>query len=225
MAQARKVKRKPSETSARGPTPGWVWLFAGMVVGLGIAAVFYLQGADRMGQQPSWLTDRSAATGAPPTSTTAAAPAAAPPRAAAPAPVPTSQAPTPAPAAAPSGSTAPSAARFQFYEMLPQDEITVQTPASRTVPSTQPPPAQTIARPSERIVLQTGSFRQFAQADEMKARLALMGLQANIREVRVNGENFHRVYVGPFDNEAQANRTLERLRRENIDAMRLPTSG
>ena len=71
-------------------------------------------------------------------------------------------------------------------------------------------------------MLQTGSFRQFQQADEMKARLAMMGLQATIREVRVDGQTFHRVYLGPFDNEAVADRWTERLRRENFEVLRLP---
>jgi cell division protein FtsN len=59
----------------------------------------------------------------------------------------------------------------------------------------------------------------------MKARLAMMGLQADIRQVQVGGQTFHRVYLGPFENEAQADRWAERLRRENIEVLRLPVSG
>ena len=217
MAQARKVKRKPAPARSRGPTSGWVWLLAGMIVGLAIAAVVYLQGLDRMGQQPPWLTAESSAQ--------PATPAQAPAPAQTPARTPTPQAATPA-------APAPGSSRFQFYEILPQDEITVAPPTPRAtpapsaapIPATATPPTQT-ARVQERFVLQAGSFRQFAQADEMKARLALMGMHADIREVRVNGETFHRVFLGPFDSEAQANRALDRLRRENIEAMRLPASG
>jgi len=52
-----------------------------------------------------------------------------------------------------------------------------------------------------------------------------MGLQANIREVQVGGQTFHRVYVGPFENETQAGRWTDRLRRENIEVLRLPAPG
>ncbi len=200
MAQARKVRRKPASTESRRPTPGWVWLLAGMVVGLAVAAVLYLQGADRMGQDPGWLTH-----GTPSPS-------------------------EPAPEAAPK-VTAPAqeTTRFQFYELLPSDEVRIPGPAPEQPSAARPTPAptpvpQTTPGTGGRVLLQTGSFRQFAQADEMKARLAMVGLQANIREVRVNGQRFHRVYLGPFASETQVNNALERLRSENIEVLRLPAS-
>ncbi len=205
MAQARKVRRRPASTRRRGPTPGWVWMFAGVVVGLAVAAVLYLQGADRMGQDPGWLTrdeSRPAVT------------------------------PAPQPAQAPPAAPA-ERSRFQFYELLPRDEVripeTAPAPPRTAEPAPTPAPTPTPApeqRPppeaATRVMLQTGSFRQFQQADEMKARLAMMGLQATIREVRVDGQIFHRVYLGPFDSEAVADRWTERLRRENFEVLRLP---
>lgn len=206
MAQARKIRRRPASTRSRGPTPGWVWMFAGVIVGLAVAAVLYLQGADRMGQDPGWLTrdeSRPAVT------------------------------PAPQPAQAPPAAPA-ERSRFQFYELLPRDEIRVPEaapppPPRAVTPAPAPTPAPATAteqqpRPetAARVLLQTGSFRQFQQADEMKARLAMMGLQATIREVRVDGQTFHRVYLGPFDNEAVADRWTERLRRENFEVLRLP---
>lgn len=204
MAQARKVRRKPAASTASAPaqpTPGWVWLLAGLIVGLAVAGVFFLQGVDRMGQDASWLRQESAPT-APPLVADPPAP--------------------PQPAR--------DTARFQFYELLPQDEIRVPAPSAATpaTPAAPPPtatPTQPAAPAAARVALQTGSFRQAAQADEMRARLALLGLQANVRVVRVNGETFHRVFVGPFESDAQVNRALERLQRESIDAFRVPASG
>ncbi len=202
MAQARKVRRKPASTRSRRPIPGWFWLLAGMLAGLAIAAILYLQGADRMGQDPGWLTRGEGQ----------------------PAPI----APVREPPAA-SPDAAAERSRFQFYELLPKDEVRIPesapapSPSPRATPAPQPQPQ---ARPETggRVLLQTGSFRQFQQADEMKARLALMGLTANIREVRINGQTFHRVYVGPFGSDAQVTRAMERLRSENIEALRLPAS-
>lgn len=203
MAQARKVRRKPAPSRPRGPTPGWVWMLAGVVVGLAVAAVLYLQGADRMGQDPGWLTGEE-------------------------------RRPAPAPVVQPEPAQPPPAApaersRFQFYELLPRDEVRIPeappAPPRAAAPAPAPAPATEPGaqpRTAARVTLQTGSFRQFQQADEMKARLAMMGLQATIREVNVDGQTFHRVYLGPFDNEAVADRWTERLRRENFEVLRLP---
>jgi cell division protein FtsN len=206
MVQARKVRRKPASTRSRRPIPGWFWLLAGMLAGLAVAAVLYLQGADRMGQDPGWLTRGDGP----------------------PAPIAPAREP---PAAAPEAPAERS--RFQFYELLPRDEVRIPEsaptapPPPRAAPAPVPQPQpQPQARPEtgSRVLLQTGSFRQFQQADEMKARLALMGLTAHIREVRIDGQTFHRVFVGPFDSDAQVARALERLRSENIEALRLPAS-
>lgn len=210
MVQARRVRRKAVASGSSRPIPGWFWLLAGMLAGLAVAAVLYLQGADRMGQDLGWLTQGDSQ-----------------PAAAAPA----RDAPRPAAPDAPAEGS-----RFQFYELLPRDEVRIPESAStpRATPRAAPTPApaapaapQPQARPEGggRVLLQTGSFRQFQQADEMKARLALMGLQANIRQVQVEGQTFHRVYLGPFENATQADRWTDRLRRENIEVLRLPAPG
>ena len=204
MAQARKVRRKPPSTRSRRPIPGWFWLFAGMLAGLAVAAILYLQGADRMGQDPGWLTHGEGR----------------------PAPIdPVRESPATPP------ETPAERSRFQFYELLPRDEVRIpeSAPTAPTPPRAAPAPApqpQPQVRPDtgSRVLLQTGSFRHFQQADEMKARLALLGLTANIREVRIDGQTFHRVYLGPFDSDAQVARALEQLRSENIEALRLPAS-
>lgn len=219
MAQARRVRRNPHPGRSTRPIPGWIWLLAGVVAGLAVAGTLYLQGADRMARDFGGLGIAQ-----PSSPSTTAEPAT-----------------RPVPDAA-----APERSRFQFYELLPRDQVTIprapapppaSPPPRATAPATPPaasppsPPAAAAATPaapaaaSGRVLLQTGSFREFAQADEMKARLAMMGLQANIRQVQVGGQSFHRVYIGPFENETQANRWAERLRRENMEVLRLPAPG
>jgi cell division protein FtsN len=195
MAQARKLRRKQApEQGAREPTPGWVWLLLGMLIGLGMAALLYLQGADRWRLDQSWLTEPGTGVPAP--------------------------APPPAPRSPTSEETNP---RFQFYDLLPRAEIAVPTPAPRA-PTPPPPPRADESRLTSPQVLQTGSFRRFEQADELKAQLAFLGLQARIEEVRIGGQEFHRVFVGPFTTEAQLRRTEEQLRNANIEALRRPAS-
>lgn len=58
------------------------------------------------------------------------------------------------------------------------------------------------AAEADRYMLQMGSFRQYADADRLKASLALVGIQAEIQRVKIdNGETFHRVRAGPYSPE------------------------
>ena len=57
-------------------------------------------------------------------------------------------------------------------------------------------PANTLST----YVLQVGSFNQYADADRVKATLALNGLEAFVQKVTVEGRgDFYRVRLGPFD--------------------------
>lgn len=194
MAQARKTRRKSTPRKASRPVPGWVWMLIGLVIGLGIAAVLYLQGADRS-------PDLSALFGEPAGETVA------------PTPSPVERDPVPR----------DDEPRFRYYELLPEDEIRVPE-SGRDAPAPTVPPA-TSPREGEPVVLQTGSFRRFAQADEMKARLTLLGLDPQVHEVELQGETWYRVYLGPFSDEDRVRQALERLRTENIEALRLRHRG
>ncbi len=43
-----------------------------------------------------------------------------------------------------------------------------------------------VAKDKSAYILQMGSFRKFADADRMKARLALIGIEAEIQRVSIN---------------------------------------
>ncbi|MGM0553970.1 MAG: SPOR domain-containing protein [Pseudomonadota bacterium] len=196
MAQARKVRRKPAASKSRS-IPGWAWMLAGLLIGLGVAAVLYLQGADRSGDLATLFGDPESANPEPPAE--------------------------PAPETEPADPAADEP-RFRYYELLPEDEVRVPesergTPRDTTVV----PPAS--PGDGEPVVLQTGSFRRFGQADAMKARLALLGLDPQVHEADIDGETWYRVYLGPFHDEARVRQTLERLRSENIEALRLHQPG
>ncbi|WP_019626028.1 SPOR domain-containing protein [Thioalkalivibrio sp. ALJT] len=194
MAQARKTRRKSTSDSASRPIPGWVWMLIGLLLGLGVAAVLYLQGTDRSPDLAALFDD-------PTTETTA------------PAPVPVERERVPS----------DDEPRFRYYELLPQDEIRVPE-SERAAPAPTVPPA-TSPDAGEPVVLQTGSFRRFEQADEMRARLTLLGLSPNVREVELQGDTWYRVYLGPFRDEDRVRQALERLRTENIEALRLRHQG
>ena len=72
------------------------------------------------------------------------------------------------------------------------------------------------------FVLQVGSFKQFEAADEIKAKLALMGVTADIQRVVINGQDVrHRVRIGPYKNSNQLKQAKDRLLANDLDFMLL----
>ena len=109
-----------------------------------------------------------------------------------------------------------SGSRFDFYEMLPRFEV--------VIPETEREVSKGGAeiRPVSKVgtyVLQTGSFRSFADADRMKARLALQGLQSQIQKVTIDEKRWHRVRLGPFTDLAELQKTRRQLRAANVDVL------
>ncbi|MEZ5661538.1 MAG: SPOR domain-containing protein [Burkholderiaceae bacterium] len=47
-------------------------------------------------------------------------------------------------------------------------------------------------------LLQAGAFRRLADAESMRARLALLGFEGQIQQALVNDETVYRVRVGPY---------------------------
>jgi len=70
-------------------------------------------------------------------------------------------------------------------------------------------------------VLQTGSFANFEDADQLKARLALSGLIAHIQKVEVRGKIYHRVRLGPYQQIEQLDAAGDQLKKLGIRALRL----
>ena len=90
--------------------------------------------------------------------------------------------------------------RFDFYKLLQESEV--------IVPATEP--AQTVEKivetqpDSMEYILQVGSFRNNVDADKLRAQLILLNLDARIEKVTIrNGELWHRVIVGPFQDQSR----------------------
>lgn len=65
-------------------------------------------------------------------------------------------------------------------------------------------------------LLQCGSFRTRAQAEEMKANIAFQGLEAQIRDTRGTNGQWFRVILGPLQTKRDAERAKHTLRKINI---------
>ena len=71
----------------------------------------------------------------------------------------------------------------------------------------------------EAFYLQTGSFQNANEADTLKARLALLGLEAAIQTRNVPDKGvMHRVRVGPYTDVEELNRIRDVLKQNNIEA-------
>jgi cell division protein FtsN len=66
-------------------------------------------------------------------------------------------------------------------------------------------------------ILQMGSFRKYQDADRMKAKLALIGIEAEIQKVSINNrDTFHRVRSGPYRGQRQLNAVRNLAKENNI---------
>lgn len=116
------------------------------------------------------------------------------------------------------GATTPEATnRFEFYDMLPDAEVDVAE-QPKSPHAAAPPP---VSAPGTYVV-QAGAFPDFAAANRVKARLALLGVVSEIQTADSNGALFHRVRIGPIDNLAELNRLRTRLRQNGIEHQVIP---
>ncbi len=112
--------------------------------------------------------------------------------------------------------------KFDFYTLLPELEIVI--PQEETQPPKQKPNTITAQQQSEYkggYLLQAGSFQQFNEADSLKARLALIGVEANIQSVEVNKTKWHRVQIGPSNDRTSLEALRKRLKASQIDTILL----
>jgi cell division protein FtsN len=67
-------------------------------------------------------------------------------------------------------------------------------------------------------LLQAGAFKGQEDADSMKVKLALIGIEARIVTAEVNGVTFYRVRVGPYGKLEDMNKARTRLAENGIEA-------
>lgn len=122
------------------------------------------------------------------------------------------------------GDKPPVKPRFDFYEILPGNQSAQPAPA-RTPPAAAPTPpeggpavAPAPAATPESLVLQAGAFSSEEEADNLRARLALMGLESNVQTLAVAGKGtLYRVRLGPFASPDDMSRVRAELAQNGID--------
>ncbi|MFZ9642393.1 MAG: SPOR domain-containing protein [Candidatus Methylopumilus sp.] len=99
---------------------------------------------------------------------------------------------------------APTKDRFEYYNILPGNESKVTEQEIKQLENN--PQAK------ESYFLQVGAFKTEEEADNVKAKLALLGLEAIIQTVSTPEKGvLHRVRVGPFADTSQITKTRSDL--------------
>jgi len=84
-----------------------------------------------------------------------------------------------------------------------------QTPRTGSSPPTA-------ANAQTQYYLQTGAFRSESEAEALKARILMLGLDSFVQSVQVDGALLHRVRVGPFRGIDEMNRSRIVLGKSSI---------
>jgi len=199
-----------ADTRSRKSTPGWVWFAVGFIAGAFSVGLAWLR------LEPADVQALTAGLTAP------AQPA--------------------APAAEDDERNAVPKPQFQFYSLLPGMEVVVpddevdrrsgaapaQPAAPTPPPAATPPPAVAAATPApppaakpadEVLMLQVAAYKNGADAEGLKARIALRGLEAVVQSVTIDKETFYRVRLGPYRGIEQLQGARERLKKNGYDSV------
>ena len=185
-------KRRGARKKVSSGIPAWFWLLGGILIGLGTAVALMLKGY-----------------------------------------LPEFKPHTPAVDSNPSGVTEsaileespqeakPKKPRYDFFTVLPEMEVVVpeQELKRKAKPAPDTPNNSVFSDDQDSYVLQVGSFQNVTDAEQMKARLALMGSVATIQTVTVNGQTWHRVRIGPFKGARKADQMRRMLADNRIDTL------
>ncbi len=203
------VSRTPAAKRRQGAAGGvLVGVFIGLVLGLALAAgvAYYFMKGPSPYQTPAAPAKEAAKE---PPKDTAKEPPREPAKAGR---------PEPAPAAG-------EKPRFDFYRILPgseeprpqakpQDTTTDRATAERAAPEA----ADKAAKPADRFWLQAGSFAVEADAENMKAQLALSGWEAVVQAATLPDKGLrYRVRIGPYADTDELNRVKAELARRGFD--------
>jgi len=181
------VARRGASRGSRNSTPALLWLFAGVLIGLGLAWYLAAKGyiAQPAVEQP--------VVGAP------------------------ERGEPPIAEAATKEPERRDKSRYDFFTVLPEMEVVV--PEQELANRSEPDSAAALSAGADSYLLQVGSFRSAGDADQLKARLALMGIVAQVQTVTVNDTTWHRVRVGPIQGARQADDIRQQLQRGGIDSL------
>jgi len=121
----------------------------------------------------------------------------------------------PAPVLAPSASAASAASAPKPAKAASASASSVRNPAAilsgEAVSTTSAPDSLSYQ-------VQAGAYGSQVEAEQQRAKLAMMGLEPRIQEREVNGRTMYRVRIGPFAQREQADEVRVKLQAAGIDS-------
>lgn len=193
---SRDYKNSGSAAAGGRGSPMWVGILIGLLAGLCIAlgvALYINKGANPFFQKPKSV-EKSADKSAVPQKTTPGA-------------EPSGPAISVGEKRTRNGEVKP---RFDFYKILPGTEEAVTDKEFKRAS-----PAAT----KEVYFLQVAAFQSPADADNLKARLALAGIETQIQTATLpDGQVWHRVRVGPFSHQDELSKSRAALKENKLEA-------
>ena len=179
-----------SKHNKHKPSPGWIWMLAGLAIGLFVALLVYIKdnssGKLAITETVSKVFQPQKQNDTRDVKKTQTSP--------------------------PSEPATSNKTKFDFYTILPELEGAI--PEHELLKSND---SKDETQNKQQYMLQAGSFKKFEEADKLKARLALQGIEAAIQKVKINDtDTWHRVRIGPLNNVKALNQTRLRLRNLGI---------
>ncbi|NTV68955.1 MAG: SPOR domain-containing protein [Azonexaceae bacterium] len=113
--------------------------------------------------------------------------------------------------------------RFQFYDILPgkADAVPDKAPKADEPKKDEAKKDDKKDEPKESktpLFLQAGSFSTAQDADNQKAKLAFMGIEAVVQQVMIQDKTFYRVRVGPYTKIDELNKVRAELAKSGVEA-------
>ena len=200
---ASRSRKQATRGGSRRSWPAWVWLAIGVLLGLVVAAIFLagnwvpvLRGKNLPQPNPEAVAPRESE---PPLADTKEA----------------------------------KKKNYDFYSVLPEMEVVIpdaelsakaraeaqaRAQAARTATPASTP---TVVPAGTRYLLQAGSYPDVKGADEVKAKLALVGFVAQVHPVTINGKTWNRVRLGPYSTASELEAAKAALAENGINAIAL----
>ncbi len=188
MVARNRLAPNSNEVSVSCP-PGWLWLLAGIVIGMFVSFLIYLQEFSPNAVPPEQaLAPPPSIENTPRTSSTT---------------------PPPPPPAPPVAAVEEPPQHFQFYDLPNAEPETPENPVTNT-----PPPT-----PTGQYILQVGLFRNPPQAEGLKKYLVSLNIVATVEETINTEGKWYRVQVGPFSDLDKLNQMRDKLKANNLPAI------
>ena len=126
---------------------------------------------------------------------------------------------------------------FEFHSILPELDVVIPEQLTETLrdvlPKKKPEEKKNVDTVSveekpaqgDTYFIQAGSFKKNEDAERMKIKLLLLGLDVHVQSVNVEGAKYHRVRIGPLTDFDSFDRARARLKENGVQYLVLKTRG